>query len=280
MIEHVCVYWCQAFEEMQSWIGELLVSSDQRVELDNKQKGAIGKAGFFDIFLNGHGIAQEDDALGYRIRMLRRELVQGHPFTAEGLVRELQGIRDQVLIPLGKRKFIYIPSPLSGYVDQECLFGEDVFTAFPSARKDIKESGNCFATELHTACVFHLMRVAEYGLRALAFDRRVTIPKGRPIELATWDDIIKELEKAEEAIRNYPQTLARESQYEFYHGALMQYRRFKNLFRNRVSHTRDAYAEAEAKLAFDSVREFMGILALRISEGKRTPVIWKGNKWR
>jgi len=52
------------------------------------------------------------------------------------------------------------------------------------------------AIEANTAAVFHLMRVAEHGLRTLAYDRRIKVPKG-PIELATWDDVIKQLEKVE-----------------------------------------------------------------------------------
>jgi hypothetical protein len=123
------------------------------------------------------------------------------------------------------------------------------------------------------------MRVAEYGLRALAFDRRVSIPKNKPIDLATWEDILKELEKTEAAIQNYPKTLAREAQYEFVHGAMMEFKRFKNVFRNRVAHTRQSYDRDEAMSVLNHVRAFMQILASRISEGKRTPLEWKGSQW-
>jgi hypothetical protein len=51
--------------------------------------------------------------------------------------------------------------------------------------------------------------------------------------------------------------LAREAQYEFYHGAMMEFRRFKNAYRNRVAHTRDVYSRDEARLLFTHVRAFM-----------------------
>jgi hypothetical protein len=118
------------------------------------------------------------------------------------------------------------------------------------------------------------MRAAEYGLRALGQDRQVKLSKGGTLDLATWEELLKTLEDAEEAIRNYPKTLAREAQYEFYHGAMMELKRFKNKFRNRVMHTREEYDRDEARSALTHVRDFMKILAGKISESTATSEIW------
>jgi hypothetical protein len=117
----------------------------------------------------------------------------------------IRTVREQIIRELAGRKFLYVDPQFSKCVDQDDLFGESVKKAFPSATYDIKESGNCLAADCATAAVFHLMRVAEYGLRALAWDRRIKVPKG-PIELACWEDIIRELEDAEKAIKNFPKT--------------------------------------------------------------------------
>jgi hypothetical protein len=191
------------------------------------------------------------------------------------LFADLRNAHDMLMTDMWKRKFIQIDADYSDYVNNETLFGDAVHKAFPSARPDIREAGNCIATDCGTAAIFHLMRVAEYGLRALAHDRRIVIPKKRPIELATWDSIIKELETAEQAIQQYPQTLAREKQFEFYHGANMEVKRFKNVFRNRVMHTREDYDQKQALSAHKHVGDFMTILASKISETRRTPMIWK-----
>jgi hypothetical protein len=175
---------------------------------------------------------------------------------------------------VNKRKFLLVTSGLDGYVDTQKWIGETVYENFPSARYDIKEAGNCIAVECSTAAVFHLMRVAEIGLRSLAFDRNIAIPKDVPIPLATWDQIIIELEKAECAIQQYPKTVARESQFEFYHGANMEFKRFKNLFRNRVVHVRENYDQVQALGAMWHVQTFMRILAGKLREGERTPEIW------
>jgi regulator of sirC expression with transglutaminase-like and TPR domain len=95
-----------------------------------------------------------------------------------------------------------------------------------------------------------------------------------PLELATWEQIIQELEDAETAIKGFPQTLAREEQFQFYHHALMQYRAFKNIFRNSVMHTRDSYDRDQAVSAVNTVRAFMQGLSTKIKEGSQTPWIW------
>jgi hypothetical protein len=153
-------------------------------------------------------------------------------------------------------------------------FSRDVLDAFPSATYDIREAGNCLAVECNTASVFHLMRVAEYGMRALAWDRRIKIARG-PIELATWEDVIRELEKSEQQISQYPKSLARDAQYDFFHGVMMDLRAFKNAFRNQVMHTRSVYSNTEAVAIYERVSSFMNLLSSRITEGKRTQRIWK-----
>jgi hypothetical protein len=202
----------------------------------------------------------------------------------------LQELRLDIDKELHGRQFVSIQPDRAGYAEgpstpdryhygnRKHLFGDAAYAAFMSARYDMREAGNCLAVEANTAAVFHLMRVAEYGLRALAHDRRVRLPKNSSLQLATWEEIIKKLEDAVSAIQGYPRTLAREAQFEFYHGAMIEFRGFKNKFRNRVMHARDEYDRDDAHSAFTHVRAFMNTLASRITETKRTPLKWKGKR--
>jgi hypothetical protein len=211
---------------------------------------------------------------------LSSHIKEGSQIHAAGMEADLRNLKQALLTDAGKCVVFRVLPDKVKYLEADKLFGDEVDTAFPSVSKDIRNAGYCLATECHTAAVFHLMRVAERGLRALARDRRVALPKkGSPIELATWEEIIRELEKSEEAIRSYPKTLAREAQYEFYHGAMMQFRRFKNVFRNRAMHSRDDFGRTQAVAVFENVRDFMATLSTRISERDRTPLVWKGVKW-
>jgi hypothetical protein len=73
------------------------------------------------------------------------------------------------------------------------------------------------------------MRVAEHGLRALARERRIKI-KNRPIEWATWQDIIKELKKAHEAIGQGRAGPKKDADLAFYSGVIADLDAFKDEF--------------------------------------------------
>jgi hypothetical protein len=195
---------------------------------------------------------------------------------------EIRHVVDALRDDLGERGYVYVVPGRVKFLTNDHLLGPAVSEKFPKARYDIREAGNCFAVDANTAAIFHMMRVAEHGLRALAYDRRVKVPKG-PFDLATWEDMIKELERAENAIQGYPKTHAREAQYRFYHGAMMEVRSFKNVWRNPYMHTRAGLREdderREAERVMTRVGDFMKLIATRISERKRTSLVWKGKKW-
>ena len=62
---------------------------------------------------------------------------------------------------------------MNRYYKAERPFGDAVFDAFPSARFDIPEAGTCLAVGCNVAAAFHLMRVAEVGMRELGKDRPI-----------------------------------------------------------------------------------------------------------
>jgi hypothetical protein len=80
---------------------------------------------------------------------------------------EISHIVSAVYHEFDERQFFQLSPERAQYFAQVKLFGDDVHFAFPSARADIQESGNCLATDRNTAAVFHLMRSVEWGLRAL-----------------------------------------------------------------------------------------------------------------
>jgi len=198
----------------------------------------------------------------------------------------LESIRAMVGAELQSRKFLYIPSPDDEKIRQTKPFGNQVYQAFPSARQDLTNAGTAFAVELYTASVFHLMRSAEYGLRALAWDRRVkTLTKaGRayPLDLATWEDILRELDPEVAKIANWPRTKGqiRTQAMEFYGTAVEEIRGFKDAWRNHVMHTRGNYIREDAVQLISHVQRFMTTLASRVSEQQRTPRIWTKKQLR
>jgi hypothetical protein len=180
---------------------------------------------------------------------------------------ELHGLKTAVYLDLADMKFTSISKEKGRYFEQEKLFGNDVFEAFEEARREIKDAGNCIAQDLNTAAVFHLMRVMELGLRELAarLKANALIKKLKqtkiPIELGTWEEIIVTLESKLDGMRNKPRSIKRDNQIDTCNELLKEFRSVKDLWRNKVMHTRATYDAKQAESAFDHVCLFMQKLA-------------------
>jgi hypothetical protein len=62
-----------------------------------------------------------------------------------------------------------------------------VIKAFPSTIYDLEEAGSCYAFGVFTACVFHLMRVCEYGLVSLAESL------GEDPGISSWEKLLRKI---------------------------------------------------------------------------------------
>jgi hypothetical protein len=154
--------------------------------------------------------------------------------------------------------------------------GPEVINAFPSAGPDIIEAGNCLAAECHTAAVFHLMRVVEWGLRALAASlgvRRIRTSKKpgnnkyTPISYTEWERILDGLQTAVDAkITKMKRGKAKQDLQEFYYPALQDIRGIRDAWRNHVMHTRAEYGLEDVMAVFSHVKRLMKNLSSRVSE--------------
>jgi hypothetical protein len=160
-------------------------------------------------------------------------------------------------------RYAYISSENVVFFQQEKLFGDAVYDAFPEARSEIKDAGNCLASDLNTAAVFHLMRVMELGLRELAnrLKAKTLIKKLKqtkiPIELGTWEEIIGTLESKLDALRCLARSVKRDENIESCNELLKEFRSVKDLWRNKVMHTRATYDAEQGQSAFNHVRGFI-----------------------
>src|SRR6266481_8369805 len=111
--------------------------------------------------------------------LFSRLLVDSTGCSLPHLQSELRALQATVSNELSRRKFAFIPPEKVEFFETTNAFGLRVCIAFPSAEIDIKAAGNCLAADLDTAAIFHLMRVAEIGLRALARHLRVRV-KNKP----------------------------------------------------------------------------------------------------
>ncbi len=183
--------------------------------------------------------------------------------------REVGIFYRMVMNELNESLFLVIPAERRQFWNNNKWIGEKTRASFPLATQEIRWAGTSFACGLSTACVFHLMRSAEYGLRGLARERKVTMPTG-PIDWATWQDLIQEIRnKSRDLANGLPKGPKRDAAREFYIGALGQFEAFKDEYRNSVMHVRTAYDDGQAAEVLVLVPNFMERLSSKTTERGR-----------
>ncbi len=191
-------------------------------------------------------------------------LSSGDSFTWSELNTRSRALRDAIKTEL--KEYLFYQYPRDKGLKYLSIDSEwkDIFMAFPLVRDEAVSATDCYALQQNTASVFHSMRIVEHGMRALARDRRISLRNKKPVEWATWMDIIKGLDAEITRIGLTPASAKKEDALEFYSGARSDFNGFKDEFRNSVMHVRSNYDEYQALRALTNVRTFMG----RISRKK------------
>lgn len=165
------------------------------------------------------------------------------------------------------------------------LLSERSIYAFPSAYMDVVEAGRCLALNRNNAAIYHLMQVAEIGLRTLAWDRRVTVKRGKhremvPLDFAQWGEMIGALNKKKELIHQWNRSKAtRDNAFRYYSRAIFEVDSFNEIYRKHISHSRgELYQPDVAVSCWGHVYRFMDMLSERMSEEQRTPTVWPAKK--
>jgi hypothetical protein len=207
-------------------------------------------------------IVKESAFLGLRLTEMAAErfLESLHKDNAEEVWDNFNEVRGRFEDEVELIRFIYVSVDKMAFYDQQAAFGNEVAKAFPSIDYDIREAGNCFALGLNTAAVMHSMRVLESGLRALG-----KVLKVKPSGSGWGRDLNSFQSKWDSILKTKPKQLRWKRA--FYPQLFLHFRYFADAWRNRAFHSPAArYGESEAQQVFEHVRDFMQLLATRLSE--------------
>lgn len=208
-----------------------------------------------------------DSSLLAQIENLRDTLRAGTQDCRPAVIHTLlDSIIEGIHHNLDHRMFMYVPAKDSSYWDNVRLFGDDFLVVFPvDAVMEMCEIGNCFVASRGAACVFHCMRVAEYGLRQLAQLVRVKLSdngKPVPVEFATWDKVIQGVRAKITETRRLAHGRRKERTLRFYSDAADHCEYMKDIWRNEIAHARRrSYTRDETLGVIVRVRDFAQLLA-------------------
>lgn len=187
---------------------------------------------------------------------------------------QLRALRECVEVELKEHHVYHYPREKAAILLNMEADWAKTLLAFEKARPDVFAGVDCFALGHPTASVFHMMRVAEHGLRGLARERKIKLPSG-PIEWATWQDMIQEIRgQANNLANTFSKGPKRDAVRDFYVGALGEFEAFKDEFRNDVMHARATYKEPIALNVMNHVRGFMERLSEKTND-KGKKIRWR-----
>jgi hypothetical protein len=167
------------------------------------------------------------------------------------LIREMN---NNLLVELDSAWFLIIPADRRfPYEQPSPIFGQDVHSAFPDARRDIAASGRCYALDEWTACVIHLMRALEHGLRWLA--DQVGLGQ-EAVSNENWKNVIDQIEKKIRELEALPKSDDKRKRTQFFSEAAIQFRWFKDAWRNYAMHSHEHYDEREGAIIFLHLSDF------------------------
>lgn len=168
----------------------------------------------------------------------------------EALSRLRDELEDIVFFTVAPSKTKLMDKPRSGW--------DSVLDRFPAAITDIEEASRCLALDRASACVFHLMRVMEHGLVAVA--------AGLGIPYApSWESYLKQIDNELRTDWKDKTPTWKQSE-EFYREVAAHLSTVKFAWRNPTMHIRRSYTPDEAAEVYNSVRGFMRHLATQLSE--------------
>lgn len=143
------------------------------------------------------------------------------------------------------------------FFDSQDEDSKKVSIEFPSGAEDIAEAGKCLACGRSTACVMHLCRVVEVGLRALAKSLGVA-------QQNDWGTYLRQIN--DELKKRFESAGARTPEEQFYAEAAQTIDSLRRAWRNPTMHVEKTYTSERAEEILIAVRSLMRHLATKLHD--------------
>jgi hypothetical protein len=175
--------------------------------------------------------------------------------TFEELRQIAKGLSDRFYEEASANVLILIEPRKRHFYEAEALFGALVEDRFPSVSQDIAEAGRCFAVDRFPATIFHLMRVAERALRAIALELKVPMAstkKGR-----SWGGVIHDVTEKLAAMPDDARAKIKFREPMYFLSEV------KDLWRDKGIHPVEDFSPERTERVYNSIRSFMQTCAER-----------------
>jgi hypothetical protein len=177
-------------------------------------------------------------------------------YSAQALEEAIDDMMSAFRDECREREVVMIPPHLADlFAQPKPIFGDAVSIKFAQMATDISEAAKCLSLERPTACVFHLMRVAEHAVKRLGKRLQVAID----VEKENWYQVILHVNKAVDQLPS--NTVSQRRTKQKLAGAAAHLNLVRIATRNDVMHPKATYTDEEAKEVYDATKALMQQMA-------------------
>jgi hypothetical protein len=201
-----------------------------------------------------------------KLRMIRESVERDGPndFKHAIVQARLLDFSVDLIMELQEPKFLCIaPEHRELFEQKEPPFGQPVADKFPDSARDVSAAARCLALDEWTASVGHLVRALEPPLQIFA--KKIGVEFPAPTDLENWKSIVDQMEKKiaaeEKRLEQTTKSHERNQELQLLGDVALDFRHFKNAWRNDVAHGREWYDPREAQRVYDAVKHFMQRMA-------------------
>jgi hypothetical protein len=173
-------------------------------------------------------------------------------------------LRQVVWDEMEEHLFVWIPAERASFYskDAEAILGAQCCARFPSIKREVEESGKCYAVGRYTASAFHLTRAAEAGVQALAKAIKFKPPHNQ------WSLVFERMKK------EYDTPPAQRPKHWKTHGRFLtmvwsDLVLAAKVWRNDIAHLVAIYTEEQAKELLEVLPKLLRDLATKMDEKGR-----------
>lgn len=206
-----------------------------------------------------------------------------NPYTWQQVHVLLERLKSEIDWEIRSEYFFHYQRDVAEMLRTLATDWKEILLSFPSMRREIEAGLDCFAFNDYPGAIFHMLRIAETGLRAIARERGIrSVRNNKPIKYAMWGEVIGALQTAISNLatsrgRTSPLTPKRrenrELAVEFYSTIMGDMQALLPL-RDRTFHLRDQYDKGEARTAMNRTKEMMTVISTKISETDQRRIRW------
>lgn len=109
--------------------------------------------------------------------------------------KQFRELASRMEVELAAHVFLYVNRETGRFYSEPFRNWKKTCVAYPGAMYDIEEGSKALALQRNTACVFHMMRILERGLKSVATDLGINLN----LKDRNWGSILKQIHEEIEA---------------------------------------------------------------------------------